>query len=157
MEFKLGLEESPYWARERQDQEKTLDEVVTPVIDHQEDPCMICFEEFGQPLEDGTPGEQAVRLPCNHVYGSDCLTQWVRNWTPGSQGSVCTLCRENFGVTGVAEPLSDPSTTGWVHRLREAYEEEIGVAPAGEDLITTLSRPQTRFVTPARRYGRDFW
>jgi len=44
--------------------------------------CVICQQEYELP----TPGaviptqeieEKAIRLPCSHIVGSDCITRWL--------------------------------------------------------------------------------
>jgi hypothetical protein len=70
--------------------------------DHRE--CPICQEEMEKPQPDGIPAERALKLPCAHVYGEDCLKEWIRSWDPDSpKFSLCTLCREDFGLTPVRE------------------------------------------------------
>jgi hypothetical protein len=76
--------------------------------------CLICQEEMEKPAPDGTPAERALKLPCDHIYGEDCLKQWIRSWDPeGPKFSLCTLCREDFSLTPVREEPEE----------EEVYEE----------------------------------
>lgn len=54
--------------------------------------CPICREPFEQATED------AVRLPCGHLFGASCLETWVRTWEPGHALNVCPTCRAHFDV-----------------------------------------------------------
>jgi len=75
--------------------------------DHRE--CLICQEEFEKEQADGTPAENALKLPCGHIYGEDCLQEWIRNWDhdDGSNFTLCTLCRDDFGLTPVLDDEDD--------------------------------------------------
>ena len=42
--------------------------------------CAVCREAF-------SPGDAAVRLPCNHLYHSPCILPWLQ------QRNLCPLCR----------------------------------------------------------------
>jgi hypothetical protein len=81
------------------------EEWLTPVPVPRDNPeCMICREHLGQPSEDGQPAEDAVQLPCLHIYGRTCLQEWIRPWGPGPAPLVvCTLCREGFGLLSPRE------------------------------------------------------
>ncbi|MCJ1423108.1 hypothetical protein MMC29_000989 [Sticta canariensis] len=40
--------------------------------------CDICRESFGPgPADDGTIPEKPVSLPCNHIFGMDCISDWI--------------------------------------------------------------------------------
>lgn len=40
--------------------------------------CDICRESFGPgPADDGTIPEKPVSLPCNHIFGKDCISDWI--------------------------------------------------------------------------------
>ncbi|KAJ6917171.1 hypothetical protein NC652_019525 [Populus alba x Populus x berolinensis] len=42
--------------------------------------CTVCMEEI-----DG--GSEAIRMPCSHVYHSDCIVKWLQT------SHMCPLCR----------------------------------------------------------------
>jgi len=55
--------------------------------------CPICFDEFEENIE-------VIKLPCNHIYHKDCITQWF------SRSLSCPNCRidlnnNNKKFTGV--------------------------------------------------------
>lgn len=42
--------------------------------------CTVCMEEI-------TAGVEAIRMPCSHVYHSNCIVQWLQ------RSHLCPLCR----------------------------------------------------------------
>ena len=58
-----------------------------------DDTCHICLEKYGDSTSTDGP-EQALRLPCAHVFGSGCLTKLlVSDNEDGFRNSACPLCR----------------------------------------------------------------
>ena len=56
--------------------------------------CGICQEKYGN--VDSHPGamDNPIRLPCQHVIGSDCIRRWV---SPSEHGkNTCPFCRYIF-------------------------------------------------------------
>lgn len=58
--------------------------------------CSICLGEYEE-------GEQLCRLPCSHVYHTDCINSWCSNHTR------CPLC--NVDLDGTANSNSSESTS----------------------------------------------
>ncbi|MCJ1464558.1 hypothetical protein MMC07_003171 [Pseudocyphellaria aurata] len=57
-----------------------------PAVDApEEESCPICMDPYDA---DDDEAEPAVRLPCRHVLGGDCLAAWFRTGT-----ETCPLCR----------------------------------------------------------------
>lgn len=56
-------------------------EAEMPIINWSNKSCPICLEEF-------SPGERVVELPCGHHYHSPCITPWLMNRSP-----CCPLCK----------------------------------------------------------------
>ena len=54
--------------------------------------CPICFPSYENPTPDSGSFERAVRLPCNHLFGSECLSEWL------TQNKTCPLCRYNLTI-----------------------------------------------------------
>lgn len=56
--------------------------------------CNICFLEYCGPHAYLNPyaseGEVPVKLPCNHIFGADCLTTWL------SENDSCPCCRSTL-------------------------------------------------------------
>ena len=58
-------------------------------IEPEDQACDVCRQSF-RPSIDGASPEKPVRLPCNHVFGKDCISEWIavspepcfehRNW-----------------------------------------------------------------------------
>jgi hypothetical protein len=80
----------------------------------------------------GKDGEPAVKLPCGHVYGRNCLETWVSTrWVLGHPLSVCPLCRRHFDilfpwtrVPGVGGLQSEPPASWWWSPLlAKAWQE----------------------------------
>lgn len=53
--------------------------------------CSICHEIYGPELHGS--GEDAVRLPCSHEFGLDCLSTWL---SPEGGKNSCPLCRSEL-------------------------------------------------------------
>ena len=48
--------------------------------------CSICWTDYG--------GEdQAVKLPCGHVFGEECVIAWASGVTPMGRHNGCPYCR----------------------------------------------------------------
>ena len=52
--------------------------------------CPICLEAYGELGADNSIVEHAVRLPCNHIMGSKCITTWLCLIESEDE---CPLCR----------------------------------------------------------------
>ena len=63
-----------------------LPKVSKASLDDEDKYCSICKEEFESNILESSPDE-GVRLPCNHLFGSRCITTWAV-----SQNS-CPTCR----------------------------------------------------------------
>ncbi|XP_068912270.1 E3 ubiquitin-protein ligase RNF126-like isoform X1 [Tenebrio molitor] len=51
--------------------------------------CSICVEDFRL-------GEEAVQLPCKHIYHEACITSWFE------RNSNCPICRREFNKQGAS-------------------------------------------------------
>lgn len=76
-----------------------LPQVSAEEMKSQEDnTCMVCFRE----MEDGR------RLPCNHIFHSECLTQWIQK----NSNHFCPKCKRPFdfdkSTKKTAEPQNNP-------------------------------------------------
>lgn len=92
----IHLTLSPSPTRELEDQpspaKKFLEEqpmVKTEDLDENSQVCHICKELFDDPVVDESR-EFAIKLPCHHIMGSECLKTWF-------QGSnTCPMCRSTL-------------------------------------------------------------
>ena len=58
------------------------------------DRCGICRETYSTNIPgSGIVAEDAVRLPCGHEFGSDCISTWL---SPGEGQNTCPLCRSQL-------------------------------------------------------------
>lgn len=71
---------------------ESLPNVGRGVLDKENQQCCLCREEYG--TEPSTRGiiERPVKLPCDHIIGSECITLWL---TTGG-GNSCPMCRRIF-------------------------------------------------------------
>ena len=47
-------------------------------LEPEDQSCDICRESFGPgPADDGKVREKPVSLPCNHIFGKDCISDWI--------------------------------------------------------------------------------
>ncbi|CAD6569024.1 MAG: hypothetical protein ASARMPREDX12_002032 [Alectoria sarmentosa] len=70
--------------------------------------CVICLLPYGAAQDEGTI-EHPVRLPCNHIVGSNCISQWLH---PDKEAkNSCPLCRRKFFAGGnmLVRTLGDDS------------------------------------------------
>ncbi|XP_027343212.1 E3 ubiquitin-protein ligase RNF181-like [Abrus precatorius] len=54
----------------------------------EDDVCSVCMEGFG---DDNSDGEKK-RVPCGHVYHSNCITLWLEHC------NSCPLCRRHISL-----------------------------------------------------------
>ena len=81
------------------------------------DKCLICHETYDS--------EDAVRLPCGHEFGLECLRIWL---SPTHRKNSCPLCRHELfpaipqGEAG-SEPPADDTEADWSDPAPEVDSE----------------------------------
>lgn len=55
--------------------------------------CAICMEEYGTVPSASGIIERAVRLSCNHIVGSECISIWLTTTSGQRRNSTCPVCR----------------------------------------------------------------
>ena len=56
--------------------------------------CSICMEDYGTTESLTGIIERPVKLPCNHIMGSECISIWVSAPSTGGSGNnTCPICR----------------------------------------------------------------
>ena len=77
--------------------------------------CFICMEDYGTVPSANGIIERAVRLPCGHIMGSECIAIWVSS-TAGAgkkNNNTCPVCRH---VLFENEHL--PMSASWAEHMR---------------------------------------
>jgi hypothetical protein len=101
---------------------KVLEPVNIEDLDEDKKDCVICYCPLGKPtvLDEGTWQEDAVKLPCGHVFGGKCLENCeFKDW-----GLSCPYCRtrydrEDWGFPG-EKPVGPPfEEVDWVVQVKE--------------------------------------
>mmetsp|Transcript_62686 Transcript_62686/g.123945 ORF Transcript_62686/g.123945 Transcript_62686/m.123945 type:complete len:161 (-) Transcript_62686:323-805(-) len=78
---------------------KSMTSVQEPCFHSDSGLCAICLETIADPSEAMLAWESdLVRLPCNHAFHADCLSQWFE------VDATCPLCRSLCGIN-VKVPL----------------------------------------------------
>ena len=79
--------------------------------------CDICFETFGRTEDPESP----TRLPCGHVLGKSCISQWVET------SNSCPLCRHVLFAQESLLPDHEPrriDTFAETREFAEVYQPE---------------------------------
>ena len=64
------------------------------ILGEEDQRCSICMEDYGTTQSATGIIERAVKLPCNHIMGSECISIWVSSPTKGGSGNnTCPICR----------------------------------------------------------------
>ena len=77
------------------------------------DSCAICHETYAS--------EDAVRLPCGHEFGSECISTWL---SPEGGRTTCPLCRHQL-VPGATSASGAEETRAIWENLVQAIELEL--------------------------------
>ena len=72
--------------------------------DEKHSQCFICLEHCGEMVPETGVIEHAVRLPCQHIVGSGCISQWLQ------ANNTCPMCRQVFFL---AESDHDTAELDW--------------------------------------------
>ena len=109
--------------------------------------CTICREEYASPHQNTTGDapttdsttdrpidtaegeavvgqiqhEQAVSLPCGHVFGRDCLTSWIEG-----SNNTCPICRRPLFPSRLHPPLSSAFIRRIVDAVSGVHRETFG-------------------------------
>ena len=98
-------------------------------IEDSADECHICKEPFSVTLE------TATRLPCDHVFGADCLKTWLESsnscplcrvtlFVPSQQDSRILLRAISFGQSEEEGQRMHAAISEWVTLLRQERDRE---------------------------------
>lgn len=108
--------------RKRRASEKAISELkLMRLIDLKEDDdcCIICMEAFVdiKSSTDEPKSENALQMPCGHVFGSHCLKLWLKDH------STCPTCRKE--VDFVEEDERSERTVVEMNRRRNAIDRNM--------------------------------
>ena len=67
----------------------------------EETTCSICYEPFTETDTELMSAEMAVQLSCGHVFGDQCLTNWLN-----ADNVTCPMCRGLVYDIGAIQPQS---------------------------------------------------
>ena len=74
----------------------SLPKVGRGVLATEDQQCPVCMEEYGTMPSTTGIIERAVRLPCNHVLGSECISLWLTPSPFRHSNNTCPLCRHTL-------------------------------------------------------------
>lgn len=107
------------------------------------------MEEYGTvPSASGTI-ERAVRLPCKHVVGSECISIWLTQTDGGIENNTCPLCRnvlfqfspeELSRLRAEAEAEEDAEAEAEHARIHTVLSERCGSLSVQLDLDSVVTR-----------------
>ena len=82
-------------APEPVDIQQYLTAVTTSSLDSEDRTCGICTEAYNEQTENQEESQHTpVKLPCGHVFGSECITSWLSPET--GRSNTCPLCRHEL-------------------------------------------------------------
>ena len=85
--------------------------------------CAVCLEKYGTLSRETGTIEVAIRLPCNHLIGSGCITTWLK------ENNSCPICRREFFPAQRRPDFEDDI----LHPEEDEYvEDEVNWADIGE-------------------------
>ena len=65
--------------------------------------CPICKQEYGTTPSASGIIERAVKLPCDHIMGSECISSWLL-----AANNTCPICRHNLFQIHTPDPETPP-------------------------------------------------
>ena len=103
--------------------------------------CDVCQEKYGKVDLHTGARDAPVRLPCQHIIGSDCIRKWV---SPGEYGkNTCPFCRYVFFAL-----YRDPQNPNY-QRIEELYRASLeppGMTEADRQVARQFLSRNERFL-----------
>lgn len=98
--------------------------------------------------------EQAVKLPCGHVFGSECIQIWLSPTPKGGNSSSCPCCRREFfdpwpevyNIPDFEARLRLAAADGENGGL-DAFLEEVRAVPEYREFVERYVRAEARDIS----------
>ncbi|KAL9071981.1 MAG: hypothetical protein Q9161_003913 [Pseudevernia consocians] len=121
-----------------------LPKVGRGILAQEDQRCSICMEVYGTTPSASGIIERAVRLPCNHVIGSECISLWL---TPSpsqrSSNNTCPVCRyvlfEASSQETETDDDDDDDDDAWHWQIHVTLRERIHVLGHHLSLSTNVT------------------
>lgn len=119
-----------------------LPKVGRGILAQEDQHCSICMEVYGTTPSASGVIERAVRLPCNHVIGSECISLWL---TPSpsqrSNNNTCPICRHVLfeAPSPETETDHDSDDDAWHRQIHVILRERIRILGHHLSLSTNVT------------------
>lgn len=108
------------------------------VLDKENQQCPICMSDYGTTPSESGVIERAVRLPCKHIIGSECISIWLTQSGGATENNTCPFCRHVLFEIPQSPPMS-PSRVEHMRIHRVLSDRCVGLS-AQLDLHSDIMR-----------------
>lgn len=105
--------------------------------------CPICSDVYSTELTENGAVDSPVRLPCNHIFGGECIRHWLSPGKSGANG--CPLCRRQF-FTQIPNVQDNPD-------IDDVHDADL-TAESREEALQRL-RLEVQATVELREYARN--
>ena len=107
------------------------------------DSCAICHETYAS--------EDAVRLPCGHEFGLECISTWL---SPEGGRTTCPLCRHQLVPGATSAPDAEETRAIW-ENLVTAIELDIELTESWDIIYRSRSFRECLLYSELRDQGAN--
>ena len=75
------------------------EEVDIPSLEEEDRTCSICRMDYSAGEDDEGQAEQPLKLPCQHIFGDQCIKIWLNAGPTAASRRSCPTCREGIVYT----------------------------------------------------------